>query len=34
VLKSLESIQPGDDLRVTILREEKVEELSMKWAGE
>jgi len=34
VLKSLESIQPGDDLRVTVLREEKVEELSMKWAGE
>jgi len=34
VLKSLESIQPGDDLRVTILREEKVEELSMKWTGE
>jgi Trypsin-like serine proteases, typically periplasmic, contain C-terminal PDZ domain len=34
VLKSLEGIQPGDDLRVTVLREEKVEELSMKWTGE
>ena len=31
VLKALEKIQPGQDLRVTILRDEKVQELSMKW---
>ena len=31
VLKSLEKIQPGEELRVKILRDEKVEELSMKF---
>jgi S1-C subfamily serine protease len=31
VLKSLEQIKPGDELRVKILRDEKVEELSMKF---
>ena len=31
VLRSLEKIQPGEELRVTILRDEKVEELSMKF---
>jgi serine protease Do len=30
VLKSLETLKPGDDLRVTIFRDEKVEELSTK----
>ena len=30
VLKSLEKIRPGEELRVKILRDEKVEELSMK----
>jgi len=33
VLKSLETLQPGDDLRVTALRDEKVQELSMKFTG-
>ena len=32
-LKSLETLQPGQDLRVTILRDEKVQELRMKWTG-
>jgi len=31
VLKELETLQPGQDLKVTVLREEKVVELSMKW---
>jgi S1-C subfamily serine protease len=30
-LKSLESLQPGQELRVTILRDEQVQELAMKW---
>ena len=34
VLKSLEGIKPGDDLRVSVLREEKVLELGMKWTGQ
>jgi serine protease Do len=34
ILKSLETLQPGQDLRVTILRDEKVQELSMKWTGQ
>ncbi len=33
VLKVLETIKPGDELRVTVLRDEKPVELSMKWAG-
>jgi len=33
VLKSLETLKPGDDLRVTIFRDEKVEELSTKLPG-
>jgi len=33
VLKMLETLQPGQDLRVTVLRDEKVQELSMKWTG-
>lgn len=31
VLKTLEKIRPGDELRVKILRDENVEELGMKW---
>jgi len=30
-LKTLETIKPGDELRVTVLRDEKPVELSMKW---
>jgi S1-C subfamily serine protease len=33
VLKALETLQLGDELRVTILRDAKVQELSMKWTG-
>jgi serine protease Do len=33
VLKSLETLKPGQDLRVKILRDKKVQELSMKWTG-
>ena len=33
VLKMLETIKPGDELRVTVLRDEKPVELSMKWTG-
>jgi serine protease Do len=33
VLKSLETMKPGDELRVTILRDEKVADLSMKIPG-
>jgi serine protease Do len=33
VLKSLESLKPGQDLRVKILRDKKVQELTMKWTG-
>jgi S1-C subfamily serine protease len=32
VLKMLETLKPGDTLRVTVLRDEKPVELSMKWA--
>jgi serine protease Do len=31
--KSLEALRPGDDLRVTILRDDKVQELRMPWTG-
>jgi serine protease Do len=31
--KSLEALRPGDDLRVTILRDDKVQELRMLWTG-
>ena len=34
VIKSLETIKPGDELRVTILRDEKVQELSVKMPGQ
>ena len=30
VLKSLETLKPGDELRVTVLRDGKVQELSMR----
>jgi len=33
VLKMLETLAPGQELRVTILRDERVVPLSMKWAG-
>jgi S1-C subfamily serine protease len=33
VLQSLETIKPGQDLRVKILRDKKVQELTMKWTG-
>jgi len=33
VLKSLETLQRGQDLRVTVLRDDKVQELSMKFTG-
>jgi hypothetical protein len=33
VLKMLETLKPGDTLRVKVLRNEKPVELSMKWAG-
>jgi S1-C subfamily serine protease len=33
VLKSLETLRPGQDLRVTVLRDKKVQHLSMKWTG-
>ncbi len=31
--KTLESLKSGDTLRVTVLRNEKPVELSMKWTG-
>ena len=31
VLKSLETLRPGEDLRVTVLRDGKVQELSTKF---
>jgi serine protease Do len=33
VLKALEMLQPGQDLKVTVLRDEKIVELSMKWTA-
>ena len=33
VLKMLETIKPGDELRATVLRDEKPVELSMNWTG-
>jgi uncharacterized protein (DUF2249 family) len=33
VLKMLETLKAGDTLRVTVLRDEKPVELSMKWTG-
>ena len=33
VVKALEPLKPGDDLRVTVFRDEKVVELSMKFTG-
>jgi serine protease Do len=33
VFKGLESLRVGDDLRFTVLRDEKIVELSMKWTG-
>jgi serine protease Do len=33
VLKMLETLKPGDTLRVNVLRDEKPVELSMKWTG-
>ena len=32
VVKTLETIKPGQDLRVKILRDKKVQELTMKWS--
>jgi hypothetical protein len=33
VLKALETLTPGQDLRVTVLRSNQVVPLSMKWMG-
>jgi serine protease Do len=33
VLKLLETLKPGDELHATVLRDEKVVELTMKWTG-
>ena len=33
VLKALEILKPGDDLRVTVFRDGKVAELAMKFTG-
>ena len=33
VLKALETLKPGDELKVTILRDDKVQELAMKWGS-
>jgi S1-C subfamily serine protease len=33
VLKKLEALQPGQDIHVTVLRDEKVQKLSTKWDG-
>ena len=33
VIKMLETLKPGDTLRVTVLRDEKPVELAMKWTG-
>jgi serine protease Do len=33
VLKSLQTLQPGQELAVTILRDKKVQTLTMKWTG-
>jgi serine protease Do len=33
VLKSLETLKAGDDLRVTVLRDDKVVELATKFTG-
>jgi serine protease Do len=33
VRRALEALRPGDDLRVTILRDDKVQELRMPWTG-
>jgi hypothetical protein len=33
VLKLLETLQPGDELRATVLRDEKVQQLSTKFTG-
>jgi serine protease Do len=33
VVKALETLKPGDDLRVTVLRGDKIVELSMKFTG-
>jgi serine protease Do len=32
--QALEALRPGDDLRVTILRDDKVQELRMPWTGQ
>jgi S1-C subfamily serine protease len=32
-MKTLETLQPGQDLRVSILRDKKVQQLVMKWTG-
>jgi S1-C subfamily serine protease len=34
VLKALEGLQPGQELRVTVLRDAKVQDLSMTWKGD
>jgi serine protease Do len=33
VRKAIETLKPGEDLRATVLRDEQVVELSMKWTG-
>jgi len=32
-LKALETLRPGDDLRVTVFRDEEIVELSTKFTG-
>ena len=31
-VKSLEKLQPGDEIRVTVLRDKRVQTLSTKWS--
>ena len=33
VFKGLESLRVGDDLRFTVLRDDKIVDLTMKWTG-
>jgi S1-C subfamily serine protease len=33
VVKALETLKPGDELKVTVLRDGKVQGLSMKFTG-
>ena len=33
VFKTLEGLEPGQNLRVTVFRDGKIAELAMKWTG-